>query len=247
MTNLGERRGRAGPAQAPGARRRAQTGQERRIFGRHEVEGVRGTFLFSTDAKVVNLSLDGLAVETSSYLQVGHEYSLRLEHASRPMHVRGRVAWCSLVRTSRDRRGDVAPVYRAGLHFEKILGEEATDLYRFIERSAVVRLEGRVYGRVRIQPPESANVQHETRFELRRISQSGMGIESDFAPAVDAMVHIEMRLNRKKFVGSGRLVHMQQLEEKETGVPRVLIGIEFIDLEERFRGVLEGFIRMLLD
>lgn len=248
MNHLTERRGQPGTPKGssttPAAA--AAAGQDRRTYDRHQVEGVQGTFLFSTDAKVVNLSLNGLAVETSSYLQVGRDYSLRLQHPKHPMRVHGEVVWCTLVRTRRDQRGDVVPVYRAGLRFEEILSEQATDLYGFIEKSAVIRVTGRISGRVRIQPPESADVEHEARFQLRHISQSGMGIESDFVPGLDSVVHIEMRLRRKKFVASGRLVHMRQLEERKADETRVLIGIEFLDLEERYQQVLGNFIRAQL-
>ena len=65
------------------------SGSERREHRRYPVEGVRGKLLFTTDAQVLNMSLDGMSIETVSPLKVGREYSLKIEEHGTEMPMSG--------------------------------------------------------------------------------------------------------------------------------------------------------------
>ena len=218
-------------------------GAERRAFERQPVESVHGIFLSSIDARVVNVSLDGIAVETHHYLQVGREYSLELHRGDDALSLQGKVVWCSLVRTTKEEQEEILPVYRAGIHLKEVLSDTASDLYQFLEENAVIRLEKRVFGRFKTKSDESADVQYEARFAVKMISQSGMSIQTDIVPEFESVVELQMQLDGKLFQTSGRIVHVQRLEKREgEDRPRVEVGIEFVDLGAASRQVLEQFI-----
>ncbi len=66
-------------------------------------------------ARVLNLSMTGIAIETNSGLYIGTRHRLRLRSLDRVVIISGSVRWCRLHRVCPNLRGDFEPVYRAGL------------------------------------------------------------------------------------------------------------------------------------
>ncbi len=223
--------------------KRSAKGRERRQFERHSVESVHGILLSSIDARIVNISLEGVAVETNDYLQVGREYSLRLNRGDETLPLQGKIAWCSLVRTTKDEAEEVLPVYRAGIHFEQVMSDTAKRIYEFLEENALIKLEKRLFGRFKPKSGEPADVLYEARFAVKKISQSGMRIQTDAVPEVESVVDLEMQLDGKLFRASGRVVHVQQLEKREGDErPRIEVGLEFLNLGAASRRIVKEFI-----
>ena len=69
------------------------------------------------DARLVNLSANGVAIETSDPPRIGAEVLCELESDQTLALIPGEVRWCRLGGTTSDEAGDVVPVYRAGLRF----------------------------------------------------------------------------------------------------------------------------------
>lgn len=217
-------------------------GGERRGHARHTVAGVSGTFQFSTDGRILNLSLDGMALETSAYLQVGRSYLLKLEQNEEELQLRGRVVWCRMVRTDRNRQGDVAPVYAAGVHFEDQLSETARELHHFLGRNAVISLEKRLFGRFRLHEAESANLDYQASYRVEKISLAGMEIRSNAFVEADSVLDLEIRIGSSVCTVRGRVVHSQRLQEDEETTP-VLMGIEFLGMTEATEQAIKDLIR----
>jgi hypothetical protein len=221
---------------------------ERRVHRRYQVKGVRGTFLFSTDAIVLNMSLDGMSIETGNPLKVGREYSLKLEEQDGEIPMRGIVVWCSLVKTTRSKEGEVRPVYKAGVHFENLLSQEAGDLRDFIRHNAVISLENRLFGRFRIEPEKSADLSFEADFLVRQLSVSGMLVETDVTPPIDSHCQMEIRLAEVEFSTVARIAHVERTErrsddgEDDETTPITFLGIEYLGMDDETKGILERFI-----
>ena len=66
-------------------------------------------------ASLVDLSADGLAIESLQYPPIGGTLSFALEQGGARADADAEVCWCNLKRTYRTAEGDVVPVYRAGL------------------------------------------------------------------------------------------------------------------------------------
>lgn len=216
---------------------------ERRTHARYEVEGVKGSFLFTTDARVLNLSLDGMSLETNTPLKIGRDYSLRLDEGDQQIPLKGSVVWCTLVKTARDARGDVQPVYRAGVHFADVMSGKANSLRSFIHKNAVISLENRLFGRFRIEAERPADLSLEAEFTVRQISLSGMLVETEVAPSVDTECRLEVEVGGIQFQAKARIARVDRVAAPTADEPaRVHLGIEFLELSDDSRLTLESFI-----
>jgi len=71
--------------------------------------------------RVINMSLGGLALESTSGLRTGSHHAFRMALGERSFTVEGEVRWCRLTRTARSRSGEVLPIFRAGLALNRPL------------------------------------------------------------------------------------------------------------------------------
>ena len=217
--------------------------RERRSHTRLPVEGVSGGFLFSTNARILNLSLDGMALETSDYLQVGRSYTLKLRHEDEELTLRGRVVWCRMVGTAPSESGDAAPVYSAGLQFEDLLSGAAREVHRFLGSNAVISLDKRLFGRFRLQEAETADVGHQASFRVEKISLNGMQVDSDTFVEPETVLDLELRIGRKGLTTSGRVAHCKRLEPQPGVESASRLGIEFLDMSDEARQAIQSLIR----
>lgn len=80
--------------------------------------GIRNGLLIG---HVLNLSLGGLAFETASTLRIGSRQRFRVELGEKRFDIDGEIRWCRLVRTVGNGKGDIVPIFRAGLAFAQPL------------------------------------------------------------------------------------------------------------------------------
>lgn len=107
------------------------TQRERRFRLRTPVTKVLRTLRAPLDVTILDLSTEGLGLETSSWLSVGRTYRVRLTGEKQEFSLSGTVAWCALSMTSRGAGGEKAPVYRAGLRFTHQLADHASQFEAF--------------------------------------------------------------------------------------------------------------------
>ncbi len=77
---------------------------------------------------MINLSIDGAAIETTKRLGIDREYVIKMNHKGMVLNVRGRTVWCTLTRCVKKERGDVVLIYRAGFLFREGLNENLKDI-----------------------------------------------------------------------------------------------------------------------
>ncbi len=217
------------------------SGTDMRRHTRYEVEGIEGSFVFSLDVRVVNLSVSGMAVETSGRLNLGRSYSFKLRDGDAEVAIPGRVVWCVLGHTRRAAGGEVAPVYRAGVEFDNVLTDKAQVLVRLIEENAAVRLEKRVFGRFKLEAGEGVSVASQVDFTVRKLSLSGMLVETDFPVTKDSRFPLELRLEDEVVSAIGRVAYVEP-QGQQKGREVAHLGFEFIELSKPARVALERFI-----
>lgn len=224
----------------PAPKRRAR-GSERRRHHRHDVQGVSGHLHLSFEAKILNLSFDGMALETHGWLSVGRCYSFELRHGQECLELEGTVAWCRLVGTVRI-EGESVPVYRAGVHFEDILSEKARQVRIFLEHNAWRRVEStRAFGRFLLRNEGTVGVDFRKEFEVRRLSLSGMLLTSNLVPELQTQFDLELRLDDQVLKAAAQVAHVRRLDE-EGGGERAEIGVEFVALGDDERRMLEKLL-----
>ncbi|NOZ24740.1 MAG: PilZ domain-containing protein [Nitrospirae bacterium] len=217
---------------------------ERRKNKRYDVEGIEGCLTFVLNVKILNMSLDGMAVEANHMISVNKEYTIKVNHKGELLDLKGRVIWSKLYKTTVTPEGDVIPIYRAGIKFEDVLNEKTLSLLAFIEKSRILTLEKRILGRFNLKSGD-AHMQCPHNFTVRKISLSGMLIESDTPLAADS--EFVMTLTRsddgKELSIKGRVASL--IEPELTDAP-YRIGIEFISPSDEDMAVLKEYIDSLL-
>ncbi len=216
---------------------------ERRRHHRYDVQGVRGTLVFPMRVEVLNMSLTGLAVESRMALEIGRKYDLRLHNGRETIELNVDVQWCHLVRTERVGIADVSPVYEAGLDFRHVLGEQARGLLSFLEHNVVVDVERRIFGRFKIGLGEPIGLDAHHDFVVRKISFSGMLIETDLAPHAGATFDMEMDPDKLRLKTRGKVIHTEPLP----GKPGCRAGVQFLQMPPESRHALERLIEGLLE
>ena len=214
----------------------------KRRHDRFSTESVSGKFSYAVRASVLNLSLGGLAVRTNTQLNIGRKYQFRLGTSSKDVEMTGSVRWCRMSGTERQESGDVIPVYDAGISFDDVLTEKAAELLQFMEQNITLDLKKRISGRFKVEPSGPVVLKADTGYLVKQISLSGMMIESEVALDPDTRFDIDMRLGRRKFTSSARIIYMAEIgEDDETKAYRM--GVEFVETPDEKMQILEDFIR----
>jgi Tfp pilus assembly protein PilZ len=217
--------------------------EKRRRHPRFTVEDVRGHLVLSSNVEVLNLSLGGVAIRADRRLNIGAEYTLKLEMGDRFIAVPGVVVW-SVLTAMRKARGEDVPQYSAGLRFAGVLTDKLQGLIEFIDENKLVE-EHRLAGlRFQVEAPGKAVLDTLESYRVRLISLSGMLIEADRAMEVErvyAMFFQPPRGERVSF--SGRVASCT--EANGDGPRRYRVGIAFLEMAGADRRRLESFVTSL--
>lgn len=210
---------------------------ERRRSPRYVVHGVRGWLVLQAEARILDLSLRGVSVETGHHLQVGKTYAIKLSHEGRELRLSG-IVLRSRFGTLR-REGHSEPVYRVGIRFTDLSEEQATALRGLLGASAEISIDGEVIGRFELGLPESVRLHRDYQFDVLKISATGMLIEANLAPRLDSMVEVCVPLDGEELRAAARIAF---IEPVAGAADRHQLGIELRDLSPSDRARLEGFI-----
>jgi len=209
---------------------------------RYPVDNVQGTLHFNTEARILNVSLTGVALESALPVRVGRSYSITLRHDDeQTVSLSATVAWCHLRETRKNQYGESTPIYAAGLSFNDTLTEKAGLLIRFLERSAIITVGQRVTGRFRVSNRQVISLKTEYEFVVRNISLRGLLLETDLSPGTGAVFEIEVVLPAYTLQTRARVAHVK---ESRLADKRVFaeVEMEYVDLEPADRARLSEFI-----
>ena len=226
-------------------------GHELRRHRRYEVGGVEGSLQLSQDARILNMSLTGLLVETTSTLRLGSHCSLRVPQAGGELRFDAVVKWCQLVGTRRV-GSDTRSVYHAGIDFREILDDRARAVLAFIEAHVIVDLERRLAGRFHALQPIAAELTSGARFEVCKLSLSGLLLRTTHPPAHDTEVGLELETPVGTVRARGRVRNLERVpmaartSQEDVDVPWYA-GVELVALEPEERRRLTRYIEALLD
>jgi c-di-GMP-binding flagellar brake protein YcgR len=225
---------------------------ERFIVGILEITG---TMTFARDVKIHDISVGGVAVTVDKRLDLGGEYTLKIEGKGRALSLRGVVVWSLLSESLMDAQGNVVPVYKAGLKFIDLSQEQVSEIESFIEDhkkelGRELDLTGvgsaRLHVRFKIEHPEKAVLNFYENYNVKKIGLGGMLIESKHELDIDDTLPMELILTDEKsmkFIGRiASCLPKEQMKERQYD-----IGVEFLDVSERNKSILHEFIRLLND
>ncbi len=215
--------------------------KERRNHNRYIVEGLCGSML-SQDVTIANISFDGIQIKTGKRLNPGREYRLKIRNKDAAIIIKAEVAWCTLSGSYMMEAGEQAPFYTAGMRFIENIDQKTEVLRRFIEESRQKKTDRRLSGaRCKLSGEHTAEI--EVEYIIKKMSKSGMLVETDEALDLESSLHTTLMLDSKSINVQCRVVNCNK--NVETG--RMLVGLEFLELPGDSRENLHSFIDEIED
>jgi c-di-GMP-binding flagellar brake protein YcgR len=220
---------------------------------RVDVMEINGRMVFADNVKILDISLGGISLKADRRLNIGTEYTLRMEEEGNVLTVKGTIVWSVLSETKEVPGGDIVPVYTAGMKFEDVSGEKSSEIMNFIEAhkqkvyesvdlSGINGLRHKV--RVHINAPEKSSLNFSENYRVKILSFSGMLIGSDHPVNIGSILPMEITLPEYGTVGfMGRVASCRLMNDREHG--HFDIGIEFKEMSEEGKERLKEFILML--
>lgn len=221
-------------------------GEEKRRHKRFIVNGIHGNVLFPSDMEILNISMDGAAIETTKRLNINREYTFKFKYKNAVLNLRGLVVWSILTYRERERKGskEIIPVYRGGIRFTDILNEKTNLLLNFIEENKIRTLEKRLTGvRFKIAAPENIQLDYPYTYEVKRMSLSGMLIEIENPLDLNSRYDIELFINENLVKVEGRVANCTEIKSESGAVYD--IGIEFVKVSDNDKKLLKNFLSTL--
>jgi hypothetical protein len=215
--------------------------KEKRKHKRFLVTGVHGNVLYPSDLDVLNISIDGAAIETSKRLELNREYTLRIKYKGTILNLKGRVVWSILGYKENKDSKEIIPVYRAGIRFTDTLHEKTNILLNFIEENKVRTFEKRLAGvRFEITASEDVKIDYPYEYKVKKISLSGMLIETEYALELNSRFNVQLFINGDVLNIIGGVVNCNEIKS-ESGT-EYEVGIEFIDMADSDKKLLKDFL-----
>lgn len=224
--------------------------KEERRYKRFVIEGMNAQckIFFTTEVKILNISFGGAALSLNKRLNMGEEYTLKVETESNTISLKGVVIWEKIVRPTTDVNGNNFSVYEIGMSFDEVLTGKGSDLLAFIcENVSDGEVKARIKGlRVKIDEPEKTVILDDRdSYGVKMIGMGGMLIESREGLDIDRRSAMEMRLPEdvKPIKFLGRIAYCTAIQGR---IPKCYnTGIEFIEMNEKDRARLKAFLDIL--
>jgi len=207
---------------------------------RHKVHDSFGVLSAPMSAVILDVSLQGMAIQSPLNLKVNNKVSLNLRNGKTVSHLDASVVW-SFLEGAIHNGSDEAPVYRAGLMFSNTLNSMGKETIDFIHDNLTYSLQKRMFQRFKVENRDRIRVEQNISFFVKMIGISDMLIETRFPIEVDSQPLIQMSLGNERFRGKGRTAYMNRPNAMQ-GQEIYQLGIEFVDLDEKNIFVLENYI-----
>jgi c-di-GMP-binding flagellar brake protein YcgR len=216
---------------------------EKRRSKRYEISNVRVSILSLYSIEVLNISIDGMAIETEKRLELNRVYTFKFHDGDKILNLRGKVVWALLI-SKEDEEGTIKPVYKAGIRFLDTYTEKAAELTRFIEEKRLKTVERRLGGvRFRIAVQNNIKVNYPQEYKVKKLSLSGMLIETTVPYDVNSYHDVEMNIDGNLFTARSRVAYCKKvIDDKLT---RFDMGLEFVEMSSENRKILKDFIAKL--
>ncbi|MDQ7787231.1 MAG: PilZ domain-containing protein [Thermodesulfovibrionales bacterium] len=207
---------------------------------RYVVEGLQGNLLYTSDLEILNISIDGAAIETTRRLELNREYTFKIQYNNTQLILRGQVVWAVLV-SKKGRTESYLPRYRAGIQFADTLSENQQILRRFIEENRLRARESGIGGlRCKISNTEAMTINLPRKYQVRKISMSGMLIETDYP--LDINTHFDIELFLKDTMVSILVKVITCTQRGSLKTSSYDIGMEFITMSENDQDTLRQLL-----
>ena len=196
---------------------------------------------------MLNMSLSGIAAESTVAMPVGETSALRIRGGDKVIEVKARVKW-SRLEGSRSNPGaylGIENVYNVGFDYSEAAAKKAEDLRGFIAENAVVELDHRVLGHFGLSTSQESTSQESKAqgFEALRISASEILARTQLtaAPPIGTTVEIDLDDERLRIHARARVLSIDPADAESVQVRLEIQEMPPADVQK-----LEAFLRTLV-
>jgi len=217
---------------------------DKRCHTRFVVTGVHGKMVLTSRVEISNLSLGGVALKADRRLNIGSEYTLRIEKDAQSVEIKGVVIWSTLSSLVSNPQGETAAEYSAGLRFTGLFTAAFEGLFQFLDENRVYQ-EQRLSGvRFQIGEPDLAILDSPQAYVVRLLSRGGMLIESEHPLEPEHVYPMEILPPGVEPIHlKGRVASYSEVLD---ATPRHYeLGIEFLELPPADEHRLEAYLLTL--
>jgi c-di-GMP-binding flagellar brake protein YcgR len=228
---------------------------DRRQFQRFtaDVLDIHGRSVFAKAARILDMSVGGVMVNTDTKLNKGKKCILRVREEESVLDLESVVAWSSLYENPEVSGSDLVPPYNTGLRFTDVSSETTKKITRFIENHAraidrqevQTRLSGfRMNVRVQIQAPAKTMLIFHEGFRIKNLSLGGMLTESNDPLDVGETLLLKIFRSRTNTINIlGKVTSC--IEIKENDSQYYDIGMAFIKMSGKDKELLRELMCLL--
>jgi hypothetical protein len=104
--------------------------QERRRYERFPVynDEINSSMVLSDHLQVLDISEGGILLKADIRLNIGRQYTLTIKTRFNVSTVKGMIVWSSLIENKEDAKGNIIPIYKAGLEFTNVSREAINEI-----------------------------------------------------------------------------------------------------------------------
>ncbi len=95
---------------------------------------INGKMLFSNMLIIRDISIDGISFKTDKRVNIGSEYTLKIEDKEKKITVKGIIVWSQLNESKIDIKGNVVPIYTIGMKFNINNNEVQNEIWQLVEK-----------------------------------------------------------------------------------------------------------------
>jgi hypothetical protein len=212
--------------------------ENRRKYERFKADimTINGNMLFADVLIIRDISIGGISFKADRRLNIGSEYTLRIEDKEKVIPVKGIVIWSQLSESITDLKGDIVPIYTAGLKFNANPYEIQNEIVQFIERykkDVNKRINGNnLHLMFNIHDAKTVILEFEKTYTVKEFNPGGMLIEGSQPPEIGSTLSIEVNyLNQEPVYITGKIASCRLIESEASQYYHD-IGIEFTNISE---------------
>ncbi|NWF97738.1 MAG: PilZ domain-containing protein [Nitrospirae bacterium] len=215
---------------------------DKRRHKRFQVNGLEGDIFNLFDTNVININMRGIGIETTRQIDLNRECIIKIQHKDILIDFKGRVIWMLPAKKENKETGENIHIYRAGIRFLDLCNEKTDTILSALDKNSGVT-ERRIGGvRLSVSNPGIFKLYFPSRFSVRNISFSGMFAETETCIDMSSCCEMTLLLQDKILNLIGRVVHFKNGSSLSY---RYAAGIEFVDIKEDDKIILDEYIKSL--
>ena len=213
---------------------------------------ITGKMIFANTVDIIDISAGGISFTADRRMNLGGEYTLKIEESDRRMAVKGTVVWSTLHGSRKTDAGDFVPIYLVGMKFADMVSEKVSEMIKFIEahkQQDAGFMKAHDLSGLRFNMRFHINIDGKTTLDcpasytVRKISMAGMLIESRTPLEVEERLPMEFSIPGDSPVCFiGRVASCLSPDDPDSVYE---IGIEFNNMPEEHSQILREFINRL--